>query len=152
MPPRKSKIEAVTDFASTFKEWLGIKTQTQTLAKRQKQLKDRMVAQMERDAADPAIKHVYLDEKGSYYVDFPEGEVDGFKGIQWRCVPTSGLDEERAEKILKEKGILEQCTIMVPELDQEAINAAHYEGIISQEELDEIFVKSTTYAFWPRPV
>lgn len=143
MPARKkSKFEPVTDFAATFMEWLGIKAQATMVSKRQKELHDRMCAQMEIDG--------YQDEKGSYYVDFEEDEVDGYVGLQYRCQEKPLLDEERAEELLTEKGLLEKCVVMVPELDQAAIYAAHQEGLISQEELDEIFVKNITYAFWPR--
>jgi len=146
MPPRtkKSKFEPVTDFAATFTEWLGIKVQGALIAKRQKDLHDRMCAQLEIDG--------YQDEKGSYYVDFEEDEVKGFVGLQYRAVPKSVLDEERAEEFLKERGLLEECTIMVPELDQEAIFRKHQEGVISQEELDELYTKSVSYSFWPRKV
>jgi hypothetical protein len=141
MPPRKTKPgpEADIPIPEAFRQWFGLKAQSDLVAKRLKALRDRLVTAIERDG--------YPDEKGSLYIDLPE-EIEGFKALKYqRQVNEPVLNDDRAEALLKTKGLLERCTIMIPTLDSEEIYKAHYEGLIDQAELDSIFDHSETFSF-----
>lgn len=143
MPPRKPATGPADkptpkNILLWFRQWLEIKTQTDTLVKRQKDLRDRLGAAIEEKG--------YTDDKGSLYLDLPE-EVEGFAGLKYECRVSQSLSEERAMALIKSKGLENRCIVMVPEIDQEEIYKAHYEGLVSQEELDGIFDTSTNFAF-----
>lgn len=140
MPARKTPAPKPTpkNIVAWFRQWLEIKTQTDVLAKRQKELRDWLCGAIEETG--------YADDKGSLYLELPE-EVDGFAGLKYECRVSQSLSEDRAMALIKSKGLEKRCIVLVPEIDQEEIYKAHYEGLISQEELDGIFDTNTNYAF-----
>lgn len=142
MPPRKpvAKVEKATpkNIVLWFREWLGIKTQADTLAKRQKELRDRLAGAIETEG--------YADDKGSLFLDLPE-EIDGFGALKYERRVVQSLNEDRAAALVKAKKLEKRCIVMVPVLDQEEIFKAHYDGLITQEELDSIFDTSENFAF-----
>jgi hypothetical protein len=88
------------------------------------------------------------DEKGHLFYPLPE-EVDGYKSLQRQRRVSQKLDEAAAERILKEKGLETKCYQMLPVLDEAAVMAALYEGLLTEEEVDTMFPKTETWAFLP---
>jgi len=140
MPARKTPAPKPTpkNILLWFRQWIEIKANADQLAKRQKELRDWLCGAIEEQG--------YADDKGNLYLELPE-EVEGFAGLKYERRVTPSLSAERAEALIKAKGLEKRCIVMVPEIDQEEIYKAHYEGLISQEELDSIFDINTTYAF-----
>lgn len=141
MPPRKKPAspEDALSVPEAFKQWVGIKSQSDLMAKRLKALRDRLCTALEKDG--------YPDDKGSLYIDLPEPVEGWTRLIYRRSVNDPVINESRAWALLKTKGLSERCTVLVPELDTEEIGKAHYEGLISQEELDSIFDHSESFSF-----
>lgn len=57
------------------------------------------------------------------------------------------LDSEKTMALLKEKGLLDQCTEVVLEINEEAVLGAVYTGDITDAEIDALYEERITYAF-----
>jgi hypothetical protein len=86
------------------------------------------------------------DEKGNLWLRLPH-EVDGFTSLQRQRKVSQSLDEDEASSILLSKGLTERCYKMVPMLDEAEVMACLYEGLLTEEEIDEMFPKKVSYAF-----
>jgi hypothetical protein len=117
-----------------------LKKQIDTLTKRASLIKS--------DLMEVVEKYGETDSKGHQFLDLPE-VVGGYVRLQRQRRVSQGVDEERAAEILKERNLSERCYKMIPVLDEDEILACHYLGLLSQEDLDEMFPKKITYAFVP---
>ena len=86
------------------------------------------------------------DEKGHLWLRLPH-EVNGYTALQRQRKVSQSLDEETAEQLLKDKGLFDRCYVMQPVLKEDEVMAAHFEGLISEEEIDKMFPKKVTWAF-----
>lgn len=127
-----SKIKVL---ASQFKM---LKQQTNLLDERLGELKNELSVEVE--------EWGYEDDKGSLWLDFDE-PVDQIKGLKRECRVSQKLDSNQADSILRKKGLTDRCTKMVPVLDTEEIMNCHYDGLLTEDEIDAMWPKSTTYAF-----
>lgn len=96
------------------------------------------------------------DDKGHRVFEFQNPIVIGgqsMKGIKRERRVSVGLDEEKAAEIITEKGddVVRRVYKEVVEtvLDQEEIYVLHQEGVISEEEIDAMFVERESFAFIP---
>jgi hypothetical protein len=86
------------------------------------------------------------DENGHLWLRLPES-VDGVTALQRQRRVSQSLDEDTAEKLLKEKNLFERCYVMQPVLKEDEVMACLYEGLITEEEVDAMFPKKVTWAF-----
>jgi hypothetical protein len=86
------------------------------------------------------------DENGHLWLRLPES-VDGITALQRQRRVSQSLDEDAAEKLLKEKGLFDRCYVMQPVLKEDEVMACLYEGLITEEEVDAMFPKKVTWAF-----
>jgi len=171
MPPRKPRptrsaeeIATPLNIGHWFRQWLTVRAEKKMLEGREKELHHRLCGAIEEQG--------YRDEKGSLFLDLDEA-IEGFGALKYERRVVKALNEDRAEKLVRDKGLWDRCTaltlrltdqeaaldllqregLLVPgqvieaELDQEEILKAHYEDIITQDELDSIFDVSENYAF-----
>lgn len=129
------------DVVAEFKEFAMLKAQMDRLAARQSAIKKALMSYLEENG--------YEDGDGHRYADLP-GEIGGYLSIQRQRRVSQKTDEDAASRILTSKGLAGRCYRMVPVLDEDEILGAFYQGEITQEELDEMYPKSITYAFVPR--
>jgi hypothetical protein len=87
------------------------------------------------------------DEKGHLIYSLPE-TVAGVTALKRQRRVVQSLDQDAADRILKAKGIYDDCVTMVPVVDEGAIMAAYYEGKLTEDCIDEMFPKSVSYAFY----
>lgn len=86
-----------------------------------------------------------VDDRGHVVVEVNDNLTGIKKVINQRKVSKS-LDMDIAEEILKEKNLHDRCVMMVPVLDEEAIMAAYYEGLVTEEDIDKMFPAKVTWA------
>jgi hypothetical protein len=86
-----------------------------------------------------------VDDRGHIVVELND-DVTGIKRVLNQRKVSKSLDMDIAEDILKEKGLHESCVTMIPVLDEEAIMAAYYEGLITEEDIDKMFPAKVTWA------
>ena len=97
------------------------------------------------------------DHNGHIVLPLPEqiGRVTNL--VKQRKI-SQGFDEDAATEILQSKKVSEsdtlwdQCTTLVPVLDEDLIWAALYDGLLTEEEIDRIFPKTVSWAFVPTRV
>jgi hypothetical protein len=86
-----------------------------------------------------------VDDRGHVVVEIND-DVTGIKRVLNQRKVSKSLDMDIAEDILKEKGLHERCVTLIPVLDEEAIMAAYYEGLVTEEDIDKMFPAKVTWA------
>jgi len=76
------------------------------------------------------------------------GEEKSVIGIQRQRRVTQALDAEAAEKLLRKKGLWDDCTETIQVLNEDAILAANYEGKITDKELETLYGELENFAFY----
>lgn len=130
-----------TKIKTLFSEWVGIKDQRETFEKRESELKKLLSAIVETDG--------YTDDKGSEYVDFKE-PINGYAGMKRERRVKQVMDEEKALVVLAKKKLTATCTRTITVVDEEAVQAAFYDGKLTQDDIDAMFMTKINYAFIPR--
>lgn len=125
----------------SVKQWVA---ELVTAKAQQKFLKSRQ------DAVTKRIKgfveeNGYTDDQGHVWFDLDE-PVEGAVALQMQRKVSMPLREEKAAEILKAKGLYEDCTVTIVQVDQDAVMAAHFRGDLSEDDIDSMFPKSVTYA------
>lgn len=99
-------------------------------------------------------QHGYRDEKGSYYLDLPVAA--DYKGrpvskLKRQRAVSTVFDEEMAEQLLTEKGLLERAhrEVITWEWDQDEIYAMYQEDLLTEDELRSLFRVVETFSFVP---
>lgn len=127
-------------------EFLGLKNQIAALTKRQDETKKTLKATVESLG--------FEDDKGHRRLEFDEPMVtpDGQKctGLINQKRTTQVLNDEVAEKILKKKGIYEECVETIEVLQPDLITKALYQGRLTEAEVDKMFSTSVVWAFIPQ--
>lgn len=129
------------DINSKFAEYSRIKKLVDEFSLRQKELRDELMVDLEFNGLE--------DEKGHLWIEL-EREIDGYSSLQRQRKVSRKLDQEFSEKLISSRGLVDKCYKMIPVLDEQAIMAAHYEGLLSEDEIDSMFPMSVSYAFVPK--
>lgn len=126
-----------------FRQFLGIQAEKAELTKRENILKT--------DLGNFADEHGVRDEeKGHRVVTFPESisTVKGlFRGFMRQRRVTSVFQEDVAEKLLRRKGLYEEC--LSTYLDTEKIDRLYAQDKITAKEYDSLTKENVTWAFVP---
>jgi len=125
------------DFDTQVREYVRVKETMDALEKRSKELREKILAVVDVDG--------YEDDKDNilYELDTP---IDGVIRLEKQRRATRKLDEDKAEEIIEAKGLSDKVYKMVRVIDEDALMAAHYEGEITEEEIDEMFPVSVVWA------
>lgn len=123
---------------SIVRQFVGLKDQVDIITKRQTDVKKQLLAIVEADGVEDDRGHI------SFSIDDDE---TGVKAITKQRRVSKSLDIDAAETILTKKGIKDTCIKMMPILDEDAIMAAFYEGLLTEEDIDTMFPAKVTYAF-----
>lgn len=129
---------SMEDIKATLRQYLAFKGEADLITNRVNELKKRLTEDVEQFGEESANGHFSLTVEDSI-----KGDV---KLTKQRRV-SNPLDLEVAEKLLEERGIKEECIKMVPTLDDAAIMAAHYQGKLSEEDIDAMFPAKVSWAF-----
>ena len=126
-----SNKESLTNEA---KQYLALKEQIKFLSDRQTEIKKRL---------NEAVQELgETDGRGHITLELDED----IKVTNQRRVSKT-LNMETADKLLEERGIKEDCIVMVPTVSEDAIMAAFYKGQLSEEDIDAMFPAKVSYAF-----
>jgi len=120
------------------REYLGLAKHIKDLSARQGEIKKKL--------SDAVEKSGEPDDRGHIWLRLPE-EVEGVVALQKQRRVSQVLDEDKATEILTKANLLDECSQMVRVIDQEAVMASHYNGLLSEEQVDAMYPKKVTYAF-----
>lgn len=125
------------DFDTQVREYVRIKETVDSLEKRSKELREKILSVVDIDG--------YEDDKGNIVYEL-EQPIDGVMRLEKQRRATRKLDDMKAEEIIEAKGLADKVYKMVRVLDEDAIMAAHYEGELTEEEIDEMFPVTVVWA------
>lgn len=137
-PPRKPSSNPLM---IKVREFISYKKQIDKLSKAQDEIKKDLMQTVEEMGE--------VDDSGHQWLHLPE-EVDGYASLQRQRRVSQKLDMDAAEEILKKKGLYDKCVTMVPMIEEDAVMGALYLGELTEEEVDQIFPKTITWAFVPK--
>lgn len=143
--PPASVINAHTpesDFNRKAAQWALIKDRVET----QKTLLDSLKDDMVEDLKEFGVR----DDKGSYVIDLGRSyDVAGksFTGLKYQKGTTRIADEDTAERLGKEKGLYDRLFPPQPVFDAQEVYVLFQEGLLTEEEVDEIFPEKVTWSF-----
>lgn len=142
---RKKPAAKANSLGSIVRQFLTLRVQREALEEREGTLKKSLQQTIEASG--------YEDDKGHFWLDLDEEvAVDGFgtcKALKRERRVSVGFAEATAEEILKAKGIYDQCTTLVPVYDEEEIRKAHFQGLLSDEDIDAIYPSKVIWALKP---
>lgn len=133
-------VKLVNSVVQDVREYVFLKKKIDDLAKEQNSIKARLSDMVDAEGES--------DDKGHLWYKLPE-EVEGYVSLKRERRVSPGLDLEETTRILKEKGLETRCFRMEPVLDEDAVMACLYEGLLTEEEIDTMFPKKITWAFVP---
>lgn len=124
-------------FAADVGQYRLLKQQSKVTAARVLRLRDRISGYVE--------THGVQDDKEHVWVTLDEA-IDGVTSIQRQKRSTRSLDEERAERLLRKKGLWEQCTKTVTMIDEDELMACVFRGELEESDLDVLFSTKESWA------
>lgn len=125
------------DLKSQVREYVRLKESIEALDQRSKDLRDKLMQVLDNDGLE--------DDKGNILYELDE-PIDGVLRLEKQRRATRKLDELKAEEIIEARGLSDKVYKMVRVIDEDALMAAHYDGEITEEEIDEMFPVSVVWA------
>jgi hypothetical protein len=125
------------DFKTQVQEYIRLKTSIDTLESRSKELREKLFAALDQDG------EVDLNGNINIILDNP---IDGVVRLEKQRRVSRKLNEPLAESIINSKGIGDKIYETKRVINEEALMAAYYNGDITEEELDDMFPASVTWA------
>jgi hypothetical protein len=127
------------EIQANIRQFATLKEQSELLTKRMNEVKKTLT-----DAVD---EYGEVDGRGHIVLELGDESV-GVVSLTKQRRATPSPDMENIERILKEKNLWERCIVMVPEVNKDEVMAASFDGLLSEEEIQEMYPLSITYAFF----
>ena len=151
MPRRVIPRSNPGDFLHTLRDYLGNRSLRERSEYHEGKLKKELMVTLEHEGELQEGGHrvIELDEPEEFFA-VKEGNPipKHVTGIKRQRRGSQSLNEDRTMALLKEKGLLDQCTEVVIVLNEDAILAANYSEQITDDELAELYDESETFAFY----
>jgi hypothetical protein len=125
------------DFKSQVAEYKKLKDNIAFFETRVKELRDKLIAELDANGVE--------DEDGNIVLRFPEA-VEGVVALVKTRRVSRKLDETRAMEIIEEHGLTDELVVMVPTIAEDAVMASLYEGKLNENEVDQMFPATVTWA------
>lgn len=113
-----------------------------------RKLKEKM-----RDGLKPYIMANFpQDEGGNHIYEFPSpimvSEDERYSGLKAQRRVSEWIDEDKARELIDKHNLWDRCVKYetVEVIDYDELYAANQEGIVSDEDIDDILESSVTYA------
>jgi hypothetical protein len=128
------------------RQFLALKFQEADIVTRKNKLRDDISAHVDANGE--------TDEKGSKFWRLPQPiEVNGqtFTEVKRERRVSQSLDEEKTDELVTAKGVRDRVfkTVEMEVLDQDELYVLNQEGILSDEEIDGLWVENVSFAFKP---
>lgn len=107
----------------------------------------KMLNILKKNLSDLVDSEGEADDKGHIFYDLPDGLP--YSALKRERRVSKSLDEEKTEEILRSKELYDECTEQITVVDQDKVLAAHFEGKLTEAEIDAMFPPTITWAFVP---
>jgi hypothetical protein len=131
------RFESPDDLESQVREYAKLKASIDFMESRQKELREKLFAAFEAEG--------FEDDKGNLQLPL-ENEVEGIVRLEKQRRVSRKLNEPKADEILSQLGIKDEIFVLKPVLEEDALMAAFYEGKITEEQLDDMYPSTVTWA------
>ena len=130
------------DLAQSMKDYLQNRSLRERSDREERSLKERLMAYLETHGDELEIPSVP-------FVSYAKGSpvtktIVGAKRTRRR---SKVLNEDLAMALIKKKGLQETCLTTIVVVDEDAILAANFEGVITDKQLADLYEEKDTYAF-----
>jgi hypothetical protein len=122
---------------SRTKKYAFLKSQLDYFEKEQKALRALLFEDLDEIGEE--------DDKGNVIIELPE-EVEGYSSVVKQRRVSRKIDEARAEEIITEHELEDVLYKTIRVVDEDALMAALYEDVLTEEEVDEMYPQSITWA------
>lgn len=155
MPPRKIRRPAVPtahDLDSEVSEYLLNRSARERSTAHENKLKAEFMALLAEvgEAQEGGHRVLLLNEPLTFasYSNtgkLTEKEVTGIRRVRRE---STALDPEKVMALLEAKKLVEECTIVRRDIDEDAILAANFEGRITDAEMEACWNRTENFAFF----
>lgn len=125
------------DKETQIREYIRLSQSIDALENRKKELREVLMNVLDTEGEE--------DHNGNILYPFDE-PIEGVIRLEKQRRASRKLDEDAAEAIIEAAGIADDVYQMVRTIDEDALMAAHYEGKITEEQIDEMFPVSVVWA------
>jgi hypothetical protein len=125
------------DFIAQTKKYAFIKAQLEFLEKEQKTLRAQLFEVLDAEGQE--------DDKGNIIIELPS-DVDGVSSLVKQRRVSRKIDEDKAAEIIAEHGLEETLYKTIRVVDEDALMAALYEDDLTEEEVDQMYPPTVTWA------
>ncbi len=125
------------DLISRTKKYAFLKAQLDYLEKEQKELRALLFENLDEVGQE--------DDKGNIIIELPE-EVEGYSSVVKQRRVSRKIDEALAEDVITRHGLEDTLYKTIRVVDEDALMAALYEDVLTEEEIDEMYPQSITWA------
>lgn len=125
------------DIKSQIREYIKLKATLDVMDKRASELREKLFTEIDAEG--------FEDDKGNLLLELEE-PIDGIARIEKQRRTTRKLDELRAETLLEELGLTDEVYELKPVLNEDLLMAAHYEGKITEDQIEEMFPLKVVWA------
>ena len=126
-----------TKFLNAVKKYSFLKNQIEFIESEQKEL--RLTLFEELDASGE------VDDKGNILIELPE-EVNGTSVLMKQRRTSRKINEAKAEEIIEAKGLQDKLFKTITVIDEDALMAALYSDELTEEEIEEMYPQTVTWA------
>jgi hypothetical protein len=131
------RISDPDDLGTQIREYAQVKATLEMMETRAKELRDKLFTQLDTQG--------YEDEKGNFQIEL-ETSIEGIVRIEKQRRVTRKLNEPKAEEIIEANGLSDEVFELKRVVNEDALMAAFYENKITEDELDQMFPASVTWA------
>jgi RNase H-fold protein (predicted Holliday junction resolvase) len=135
--PEEPRNTDETDLIARTKKYAFLKSQLDYLEKEQKALRALLFEDLDEIGEE--------DDKGNVIIELPE-EVEGYSSVVKQRRVSRKIDEALAEEIIIKHGLEDVLYKTIRVVDEDALMAALYEDVLTEEEVDEMYPQSITWA------
>lgn len=122
--------------SSQVREYVNVKKSMEIMEARSKELREKLFSQIDLEGEE--------DHNGNFSLEL-DSDIEGVVRIEKQRRVTRKIDEMVAEAVIESNNLTDVYkTIQV--IDEDALMAAHYEGRISEADLDSMFPAKVVWA------
>jgi len=136
-PEEGLRFSSPDDLESQVREYIKLKSTMEVLETRQKELREKLFEKIDENG--------FEDDKGNVILEL-EATIEEVVRLEKQRRVTRKIDETKADEIIAEKQLEDSVYEMKRVINEDALMAAHYEGKISEDEIDEMFPAKIVWA------